>query len=240
MASTSTLATTDFGEWLWVLVRGGADCAWVLLVSYGGFWKNFLFFVAAVALFDAPDFFLGAVRLGRVTALVKPDGVIARTIAQEIGDAVQSATGPYQCALRTRAGTECVSHVLQTLVESDAHTTIVSIDGIGAFDLVSRNAMLRGLQEMDQGDRVLPFVRRFYGQPSSNIWEDEVGEVQDIPQGEGGDQGDPLMPLLFSLALHPSLRSVANLLREGEKIFAFLDDVYLVCTPDRVLGVSHR
>ena len=51
MASTSTLATTDFGEWLWVLVRGGADCAWVLLVSYGCFWKNFLFFVAAVALF---------------------------------------------------------------------------------------------------------------------------------------------------------------------------------------------
>ena len=50
MASTSTLATTDFG-WLWVLVCGGADCAWVLLVSYGCFWKNFLFFVAAVALF---------------------------------------------------------------------------------------------------------------------------------------------------------------------------------------------
>ena len=46
-ASTSTLATTDDGPWLWVLVRGGADSAWVLLVSYGGFWKNFLFFVAA-------------------------------------------------------------------------------------------------------------------------------------------------------------------------------------------------
>ena len=37
--------------WLWVLVRGGADCACVLLVSYGGFWKNFLFYVASVALF---------------------------------------------------------------------------------------------------------------------------------------------------------------------------------------------
>ena len=33
--------------WLWVLVRGGADCAWEPLVSYGGFWKNFLFNVAA-------------------------------------------------------------------------------------------------------------------------------------------------------------------------------------------------
>ena len=66
-------------------------------------------------------------------------------------------------------GTECVSHVLQTLVESDARTTLISIDDIGAFDLVSRNAMLRGLKKMDQGDRVLPFVRRFYGQPSGKM-----------------------------------------------------------------------
>ena len=70
MASTSTLVTTVFGEWLWALVRGGADCAWVLLVSYGGFWKNFLFFVAAVALFALGNldfaFALVSFRLGPV------------------------------------------------------------------------------------------------------------------------------------------------------------------------------
>ena len=175
---------------------------------------------------SAPDVFWDAFRIRRVTALTKPDGgvrgivvgdvfrrLIARTIAQEIGETVQSATAPYQYALKTRAGTECVSHILQTVVESD----------VGAFDLVSRNAMLRGLKEMDTGDRVLSFVRRFYGQPSLHIWEDEVGDVQDIPQGEGGDQGDRLMPLLFSLAMHPSLVSTGDLLREGEKLFAFLD-----------------
>ena len=199
---------------------------------------------------SAPDVFWDAFRMERMTALTKPDGgvrgtvvgdvfrrLIARTIAQEIGETVQSAAALYQYALKTRAGTECVSHILQTLVESDADATIVSIDGIGAFDLVSRNAMLRGLKEMDTGDRVLPFVRRFYGQPSLHIWEDEVGDVQDIPQGEGGDQGDPLMPLLFSLAMHPSLVRTGDLLREGEKLFAFLDDLYLICKPERVLEV---
>ena len=101
--------------------------------------------------------------------------------------------------------------------------------------------MLRGLKEMDTGDRVLPFVRRFYGQPSLHIWEDEVGDVQDIPQGEGGDQDDPLMPLLFSLAMHPSLVSTGDLLRGGEKIFAFLDDVHLICKPERLLEIfRHR
>ena len=138
--------------------------------------------------------------------------------------------------LQTRAGTECVSHILQTLVESDANATIVSIDGIGAFDLVSRNAMLRGLKDMDTGDRVLPACDGS-ALPSLHIWEHEVGEVQDIPQGEGGDQGDPFMPLLFSLAMHPSLISTGNLFREGEKLFAFLDDVCLICKPERVLEV---
>ena len=38
--------------WLWVLVRGGADCAWERPVSDVGIWKNFLFYVAClVALF---------------------------------------------------------------------------------------------------------------------------------------------------------------------------------------------
>ena len=35
-------------------------------------------------------------------------------------------------------------------------TTIMSIDGIGAFDLISRNAMLEGLLRMEDGDQILP------------------------------------------------------------------------------------
>ena len=65
--------------------------------------------------------------------------------------------------------------------------------------------MLRGLLGIEDGGRVLPFVRMFYGQRSIFLWEDEVGDVHDIHQGEGGKQGDPLMPLLFSLAQHAVL-----------------------------------
>ena len=59
----------------------------------------------------------------------------------------------------------------------------------------------------------------------------------DIPQGEGGEQGDPLMPLLFSLGLHTSLKSISDRLLITKKIFAFLDDIYLVCRPNRVAAV---
>ena len=50
----------------------------------------------------------------------------------------------------------------------------------------------------------------FYGTPSKFLWEDELGVVNHIPQGEGGEQGDPLMPLLFSLGQHRALVSVVG------------------------------
>ena len=48
----------------------------------------------------------------------------------------------------------------------------------------------------------MPFVRQFYGQPSMYLWESDDGTVLQIEQGEGGEQGDPLMPLLFALGQH--------------------------------------
>ena len=79
-----------------------------------------------------------------------------------------------------------------------------------------------GTIRMEQGDQILPFVWCFYGSPSC-LWEDETGNVQDIPQGEGGSKVT-LMPLLFALGLHRA-HSVRERMQDKEKVFAFLDDV---------------
>ena len=42
------------------------------------------------------------------------------------------------------------------------------------------------------------------------------------------------MPGLYSLAAHPALHAVHAGLRDGEAVFAFLDDVYIVAPPERV------
>ena len=47
------------------------------------------------------------------------------------------------------------------------------------------------------------------------------------------EQGDPLMPMLFSLGQHMALVVVQSKLLEDEKLLAFLDDVH-VCRPSRV------
>ena len=75
----------------------------------------------------------------------------------------------------------------------------------------------------------------FYGSPSTHVREDEMGNSQDIPQGEGGEQGDPLMSFLFAFGLHRALTAVRERLGPSEKVFAFFDDVYVICSFHRVL-----
>ena len=53
---------------------------------------------------------------------------------------------------------------------------------------------------------------------------------------KGGEQGDPMLPL-SSLGQHPALCAVQRRLRRGELIFAFLDDIYVKTSPDRVSQV---
>ena len=109
---------------------------------------------------------------------------MSRTIAQQIADEVEAATFPHQYALSTRAGTECVAHALLSVTDMDAAATVLSIDGVGAFDSISRSAMLGALADLPDASGALPFVKLWYGQPSAHLWEDESGHSFTIAQGE--------------------------------------------------------
>ena len=74
-------------------------------------------------------------RMGRITALKKPDGgvrgitfgdmlrrLVSRTVAKQIVAAL------FQYALPTRVGCECIAHVVQTFTGIDEEATVVSID----------------------------------------------------------------------------------------------------------------
>ena len=124
------------------------------------------------------------------------------------------------------------------MTDLDHETTITSIDGVGAYDLISRNAMLEGLFQMDGGDQIIPFVRMFYGSPTTYLWEDEMGTTQYIPQREGGEQGDPNMPMPHALGQHGSMVATQERMIGNEKVSTYLDDVYLASGPGRVEQVQ--
>ena len=64
-----------------------------------------------------------------------------------------------------------------------------SFDGVSAFDVVSRRAMLAALRRIPGGDLALRSIVLW-----QCLREDDAGVVHHIWQGEGGEQGDPVMP----------------------------------------------
>ena len=152
----------------------------------------------------------------------------AGTPHQSALQTVAEACQPFQFALSTRAGTEAPAHALQAATEADPDATILSVDGVGAFDTVSRLAMLRGLSRVPGASACLPFVRQFYTAPSRFVWHDAAGRPRAIDQAEGGEQGNPLMPALYALGQHPALVELQRRLRPGELVFAYLDDIYVI------------
>ena len=136
-----------------------------------------------------------ALGLGRLITLRKPNSrirgivvgdftrrLVARVFAQQKAEALQAACRPFQFALSTRAGAESVVHFLAA-----DH----SVDGIGAFDTMSRQSMLQGLLGVPEANECLPFVQMFYSEPSEYVWHDSGGVPHIVQQAEGGEQGAP-------------------------------------------------
>ena len=203
--------------------------------------------VLRLARAQAPRDIASAYMSTRMFALRKKDGgvrgiaagtsfrrLVASCLARIVGKEVEAACAPFQYAMSTRAGTECIGHLFRAACDSDPTSCVLSIDGIGAFDHVRRAAMLGKLYSLPNAKAILPFVRVSYASPTRYVWRDDDGVDHDIVQGEGGEQGDPLMPLLFALGIHEALRDVSARLRPGEDLCAVLDDVYALCPPERV------
>ena len=161
-----------------------------------------------------PESVLEALRLGRMVALRKPSGraralvvgdtfrrLVARALAQQSAPALREACLPFQFGLSTRSGTEALSRMLRAARVLDARATVLSVDTVGAFDHVARQSMLEGLRARPDLLPLLPCARQFYGAPSVYTWVDAAGVAHEVHQCDGGEQGDLLMPALFTLSL---------------------------------------
>ena len=64
----------------------------------------------------------------------------------------------------------------------------------------------------------------------------QEGRAHDVQQGEGGEQGDPLMPSLFALGQHQALVEARARLHPSNTLYAFLDDIYVTGPPEHTAG----
>ena len=118
---------------------------------------------------------------------------------------------PQQFGIATRNGTEAVLHTVRKVMQhhgSNSEYGLLSVDLTNAFNLVSRNAFLKGVK--DHCPSLLAWTSYCFGGEAPFLWsgEDSIRSVR------GVQQGDPLGPLLFAIALQPiASRNVCNSLR---------------------------
>ena len=111
---------------------------------------------------DLPEHVLAAVRLGRMLALRKPNGLgralvvgdvfrrmVARALAQHA--AFQEVCIPLGLSTRYK--------LLHTATVLDARAAVLSVDAVGASDHVSCQAMLESLRSRPALGPLLPFDR---------------------------------------------------------------------------------
>ena len=135
--------------------------------------------VTSLARASVPVEVTRALMSARLTALTKPDGgirgiatgcalrrLVARILARQYMKEFESECARFQYALSTRAGTDCVGHLLRAATDADPQATILSVDGVGGYDHVLRSTMLERLMHMPTAKAMLPFVRLSNGTPS--------------------------------------------------------------------------
>ena len=132
--------------------------------------------------------------------------LVSRTLAQQFHEEIEAATSPHQFGIASKSGLDAAVHMLRSITDLDPQATITQIDGIGAFDHIRRASMLNAVRNLPTGHRLLPYLLLAYGRQSVYLWKDQAGSVHKVRQGEGGEQGDALMPALFSLGLAGALR----------------------------------
>ncbi len=204
-------------------------------------WGFFTLLAQDFARAAVPDSVMQALRLGRMTALQREDGkirgivagsvlrrLVCKAVAAQFSDEFLERTAPFQFALQTKAGTDALAHAIRLLTDFDPDAVVISLDGVGAFDHVKRSAFFSKLFACEELRPLLPLVSALYGSQSRFLWHDAQGEELIIEQGQGGEQGCPLMPALYALAQHDALAEASGNLLPSEHLFSFLDDLYVV------------
>ena len=85
-----------------------------------------------------------------------------------------------------RAGADYVGHAIRVMTDLDARATVLSVDGVGAYDHVLRSCILVKLMEVPRLRPLIPFVRSTCAQPTSYEWEEQHGTRHQVWQHEGG------------------------------------------------------
>ena len=115
-------------------------------------------------------------------------------------------------------GAENVVHGIRQLLDDDPDNVVVSLDLSNAFNTVSRAAFMAQVET--HFPELTSWIWRCYGAKQFLLLKGQ----EPLLSAAGVQQGDPLGPFLFCLAIHPVLKRITEYVIP----MAYMDDIYLV------------
>ena len=116
---------------------------------------------------------------------------------------VRSYLTPIQLGVGVSTATELITHCVKETLDSNPEKFLLQVDLSNAFNSLHRRTMLKAV------DRAAPALSAFchylYDTPTPLLCGTAV-----LSSCEGTQQGDPLGPALFCLAIHPVLKELQN------------------------------
>ena len=124
-----------------------------------------------------------------------------------------------------------MAHGIRQLLDDDPENVVVSLDLSNAFNTVSRAMFMTQIEQ--HFPELTSWIWRCYGAKQFLLLKGQ----EPLLSAAGVQQGDPLGPFLFCLAIHPVLRRIARSVIP----MAYMDDIYLVSrNTDKLREAIHK
>ena len=141
-----------------------------------------------------------------------------------VSEQAAALLAPRQLGFGVPGGCEGAVHVARRFVENmQPDHVLLKVDFKNAFNTIRRDSILEAVSKFFPS--LLPFVSSAYDDSSELL----MGQFK-VSSEEGAQQGDPLGPLLFCLAMHELVSSLGS-----ELVLGYLDDITLGGGTDTVI-----
>ena len=136
-----------------------------------------------------------------------------------------------QYGVATEGGSELLIHQIQLLLESNNDWVVLKTDVKNAFNTINRSDMIDQVFASfpDIGNHVVRMYSAF-----SDLVISRGNSTVILSSQEGVHQGDPLGPVLFSIAIHPVLLDLQSAHRDVV-VLAYLDDIFVLGPPSKAM-----
>jgi hypothetical protein len=156
----------------------------------------------------------GTIYGANLCALIKKDGgirpiavgttyrrLVAKTCCNATSPVLSQYFQPLQLGFGSKGGCEAAVHSLRSYINAHPNDILLKVDVKNAFNSISRDALLTQVRK--EIPNIYNFTWQCYSTSSELIYKSDT-----LNSASGCQQGDPLGPALFSLAIHPAIQKL--------------------------------